>query len=718
MKGVINKLKLNSVSALTRLTLAAMDSARLQLETRASDTANLPTLRDESQRVAERFMVNLNASFDSLTNTQINMPDISGYVDQSQTNEDSIEAALAMEGMIKHARNYHVEENISFITRLNAIFPNLQIDETNNPLDPEQISTSFNEAIKPLNLNGQHLLTIYREFNKVVFHQLEVVLAGANEVMIDIGILPNLDIRARSKALQKSKRNRERPTTDRATRAFADGNAVSSATADSPESPDIFTMLQELLAQAVAPPGGLQELPVNTSTGQDQDSGGQLEPLLESLSTLQSVLDDRYHNKTEFETAASINEDVTQTICSSLQERVTATVLRPLSTREADTIKLVAHLFEAIALDESLPPAISVLIARAQLAITKIALDDTDFFQDKEHPARHLLNAFAQAGNSCIAHQDGDPTYHRIEELMNSLIRASLVSDSDLESLLQEVRDLGNEDEASTTPEELRTRDPADYSERLEYLNTFARNKINERILQTNLDPAIRSMLDTYFHQFLVKLILREGPGGSSWKPVMNTIDVLLWSISPDRNTGDRERFAKVNPRLHTNLGKALKIGGASSDDITRVLRHLEQVQDHSFNGSKMNAGNAPPAIASGLATVARDSANSPQPRSEQASLPHDDPSLQQVDELPIGIWLEFQGAGGQPLRCTLAARIDSIDKLFFVNHQGVKVIELTRMRLARELKLGTVKVVSEGNLVERAMESVISRLRQAAVAA
>jgi hypothetical protein len=34
-------------------------------------------------------------------------------------------------------------------------------------------------------------------------------------------------------------------------------------------------------------------------------------------------------------------------------------------------------------------------------------------------------------------------------------------------------------------------------------------------------------------------------------------------------------------------------------------------------------------------------------------------------------------------------------------------------MRLAHELKAGTVKVVSEGSLVNRAMESVITNLKQ-----
>ena len=83
-----------------------------------------------------------------------------------------------------------------------------------------------------------------------------------------------------------------------------------------------------------------------------------------------------------------------------------------------------------------------------------------------------------------------------------------------------------------------------------------------------------------------------------------------------------------------------------------------------------------------------------------------------EVSNYPIGIWLEFQAGAEHSIRCTLAARIDTIDKYIFVNGQGVKVVEISRMGLAGELKAGTVKVISEAPLIDRAMESVIGKLR------
>lgn len=62
--------------------------------------------------------------------------------------------------------------------------------------------------------------------------------------------------------------------------------------------------------------------------------------------------------------------------------------------------------------------------------------------------------------------------------------------------------------------------------------------------------------------------------------------------------------------------------------------------------------------------------------------------------------------------------KIDTIDKYIFVNAHGVKVIEKSRMGLARELKDGAVKVISEAPLIDRAMETVIGKLRHVRAAA
>jgi len=83
-----------------------------------------------------------------------------------------------------------------------------------------------------------------------------------------------------------------------------------------------------------------------------------------------------------------------------------------------------------------------------------------------------------------------------------------------------------------------------------------------------------------------------------------------------------------------------------------------------------------------------------------------------EVEEL-IRVFRSFRAREAAKTRCKLAAKINAIDKFIFVNRQGVKVIEKTKMRLVREVRDGTVSIISDGLLFSRALESVIVNLRE-----
>jgi len=87
------------------------------------------------------------------------------------------------------------------------------------------------------------------------------------------------------------------------------------------------------------------------------------------------------------------------------------------------------------------------------------------------------------------------------------------------------------------------------------------------------------------------------------------------------------------------------------------------------------------------------------------------DPFVQQVSRFAPGCWFEFKG-DSQLERCKLAAIIKATGKYIFVNRSGVKVAEKTKMGLAVELKRGSVQVLNDGLLFDRALESVIGSLR------
>lgn len=90
-----------------------------------------------------------------------------------------------------------------------------------------------------------------------------------------------------------------------------------------------------------------------------------------------------------------------------------------------------------------------------------------------------------------------------------------------------------------------------------------------------------------------------------------------------------------------------------------------------------------------------------------------DDELLRKVDELPVGSWIEMRDDNGKSTRCKLAAKIPTIGKLIFVNRSGMKVAEFTRPGMVVALRRGSVSLLDDAALFDRALEAVISNLRK-----
>jgi len=709
--------------SLSALVSEALSEANMTIANEpASKRSRDLNLMDERSAVLERFAVNMRAYFDELTGIVAKEVNVLDYGSLSLVEEDDLEAIIAMEGMISHARNCDISEYLSFTTRLDTLFYGTRIDESNNPMDPEQIGEAFKEAVRPLGMTATELLITYRKFNRGVFHNLEKVLTEANGILIDNNILPDLDMAARSRAEQQNKRSARPQKIDPTDRAFATDPPSASA-----GSQQLLSIMQKLMHGI--PDGGKAGQGEGVALGQGSANivspeaaqagvmvGNQKlevvanDQLLALLNKLQPAVSSEHVGAEE--ASGSKPQNLSKSVGDLLQQESSASTLRAIDSQSSDIINLVTFLYEEIWNDKTVPIPIKELVGRTQITILKIALNDADFFDSVDHPARIFLNELATAGISWTGSEmlDQDPIYKKMQDLVTSLVRDFVGDIVVVENLLQDFLSFKDEAASSQEEKEQQLLDERERKNRLEEVEQYALHKIEERILDKGIDPFAENFLQTYFHKFVVQVILREGPGGISWRPVINTIDVLLWTVSTERQEGDLQRFVKVNPRLLLNLGKALEVAGVEKAEAEEAIRNLQRVQEACFKKSTSAANGG---SQGGTQSLEKEGAES-EKEIPQVNLSNDDEYLQEVSKYPIGIWLEFQGQGGQSIRCTLAAKIDTIEKYVFVNGQGVKVVEKSKMGLARELKAGTVKVICEAPLIDRAMESVVAKLRDA----
>ena len=153
------------------------------------------------------------------------------------------------------------------------------------------------------------------------------------------------------------------------------------------------------------------------------------------------------------------------------------------------------------------------------------------------------------------------------------------------------------------------------------------------------------------------------------------------------------------------------------------LISNLEKLQEESFPEEVVTEAVAPAEAEAGTPTSddettepgeAIDDPGAPievdfGPETEDEYNPH----LEKIEGLTVGTWVEFVGEDEKNTRCKLAAKINAIDKFIFVNRQGVKILEKSTGELAKELEEETLRIISDGLLFSRALESVVSTLRE-----
>jgi hypothetical protein len=642
----IRKIRDNATGSLSNMVEEALGNTSPTLQQQQGTADDITRLLEARSEVAQQFAANVSMRFDNLLGYDTEDESLSlDFNNLSLVDEDVQEAYIALEGMAAHARNCDINDYLRFTVLVNSRFQDVQLDESNNPLDPGQLAEAFKQAVRPLDLSADALLAVYREFNLHVFHKMEKVLRQANDTLVSTGISPNLEVLGRTRKAVSHRRGKPRERVTSTARAFRTSDEGSEQYGTS--SPGMHHLLVDLLHKY-------------------QDSGFSLQ------------------------TAAIDDQNV-------------------LDRESADTANLVSLLFAAIQDDVALPEAPRTLIGKAQNPIFQIALSDPAFFEDGDHPARQLLNELAAAGIGWTRGDqlEDDLLYRKARDAVSALVNHYRGDQALVDALLKDFLEFKERhveaklDPVGATP-------TADVIEqRKEGIASYAQRKITERITDPGTPSLIRQLLEGPYRKFLTEVILRDGPGSDSWKPVMDTIDVLLWSVARGKTESDRARLEKINPRLLSNLGRALKIAGINAPERDRLLAQAQQLQQESFSPASNNVEAGVEDEVSGHSAV-------PGLRGSETMAPMNQEQLEEVRKLAIGMWFEFDVDESHKIRCTLASKIPGIGRYIFVNRQGIKVLDQSEAELARDLSARSARLINNGRLIDRAIETVIANFRSA----
>lgn len=693
----------------------------------------LRLLRVERRTVIEQFAENVEQAFRIQEPSGKEGEDPYSADNLSLVHNDDLEQLVAVDTMVANAKRDFAEPLTEITLRLNTLL-SVKIYDKNNPLGPDAICDAFVAASRALDLHVRARLTLLKKFEQLVMADLSKFYDQCNELFIEQGVLPSLRQQRRTARQQRPVSRAQQNPGAAVERGAQPGQAGA-------------------YSNSVSATGGHGLIPLVSGVA---PMGAQ--DLLSHLGALQTHVPENSRD----------SEIQLLNINGMLQERlVEVRQSAALAKMDSDIIKLVEMLFSFILEDRNLAEPIKSQLGRLQLPLLKVAIADKSFFSKGGHPARKLLNELADASTGWQAKDkyETDPLFKQISEVVARVL-AEFDQDINIFSvLLGSFRAFIQRERKRAEKLEQRIVDEADGKAKTQAARTRVAAVMDALSSERDLPPVVSEWLEKVWANMLFLTCIKEGTDSESWSRDVRTARDLVWSVQAPMPES-RKQLLGMLPALQERLKAGAEAVSLNTFEVRRMFAALKDIYRERFALAQRAAEEsaikareqAPidgprdavqkeshpvvteaaisantvldkPVTASSLLPAEQPVAELPQmeeleqvvaeaelqPEKQAGveALPESDPHWQQTFRLAQGSWFELKRDGEEQFRCRLAAVIKDIDQFIFVNRNGAKVAEFTRMELAYALRNTQLMPLDDGMLFERALQSVIGTVRK-----
>lgn len=717
-----------------------LDDALFGLAERSSAQAQgeyfhgMREIRRKRQPIIQEFLRLVRQGFEDFRLRRLSTPSSSERPQTlSLVDQREMELIVALNSMAGRIEGQHGQALWALNQRFGALIGARDlVDNARNPMGPRRLSECFIEATEVLEVSLEVRLIVLKHFEREVLAVLEGVIDQVNNALARAGVLPEI----RHEIIRKDVGSARRPEEPSAAAPRPEPNepaprgAVAAAEGEEETRIRILQVVDELRSllaqqrrQQAAPAAGAAHAPLRQVKDED---------ILSALTAMQSELSARLH-----EDSAAVDPTVVGQLKDTLLRRVGGLDERGRRIAELgkneDTLDLVGMVFEYAVQDRNLAPPIQAQLARLQIPYLKVALLDPDFLSNPAHPARRLLDQMAEAAIGWTPESDKDQRLlEKIRETVNTIIRDFEDDLSVFERLGREFESFLEQVRKRAEVAERRATEAARGRERLELAQRMATRALRRRLSGRFLPEKVRELLTQRWMNYLTFVYLRHGPESEEWQAAENFIDQVVAVVQPPKDASERERLRSMRPALEWTLRKGLAATGMHEQDIDAIWEGLAQIIDHHIEA--IEAEQAQPTVevsledlsvgfGSAQATTApaeeksrHEDENEPGEAAADAAQELDDALRQWLEvtkQLKAGTWFEFVKDDGTRERAKLLW-ISTLRALYlFVNRNGLKVAEKTARQLAEELHRQRAVILEETALVNRALDTILARLRQ-----
>ena len=643
-------------------------------------------------------------------------------------NED-LEETIAVREMSRKMKEGCEGELGALSQRMGFLLEKPELEDDANPISPGTICAALKDACDQIEAGYKVRMTLLHQFEHYAQEELLDIYHDLNSHLVERRILPEIRLGIRRAPSQPRRPRAASPDSAGTGPATPVGNAPATAAAAPRTEGDILGALAELLSGAV--PAGAAAA-VGGAPSQSQSQSPAWPTAAGSPQAAPTVPASFVSELTRMHREMEAQDGLPGEALMNVVRRIKAAPQSAsLGTIDAMTIDIVAMLFDYIFDDRQIPASVKALLGRLQIPLLKVALIDKSFFSSKAHPARRLLDLLAES--SIGLGESGDrqaAALKMIEEVVDKILEEFETDVALFAGLVARVEGFIEAQKRAENDIVERSAKLIEERERDEIARVIAAQEIERRLEpRAWVPPVVRDMLEDAWVGALASAQRAEGEGSPAWHGMLRTMDDLLWSVEPKAAAEDRKRLITILPAMLRSIHDGLERAGFPEDRCDVFLGALVDCHAQAVKAGMRGLAALPDTRS---AAPKRDAAI------ERAMIPAGDIQVEEIriraprgapavrnvftrtgvwTNLQRGTWVEFLAqegdAAGTHARLTWISPNKGV--YLFTNPYSAKTaVSISPEALAEQMRLGQARVIDDAPLVERAVDSMITNLREA----
>jgi hypothetical protein len=239
--------------------------------------------------------------------------------------------------------------------------------------------------------------------------------------------------------------------------------------------------------------------------------------------------------------------------------------------------EVVRMMFDHLAEDRRLLPALKRQLKAMEPAVHKLALEDSRFFSDRAHPARQVLDRITQ--RSLAFTSEDDPGWPRFMEAVNSAAQwlESKVVDADtFGELLDHLQEQWSEQDVGVKQKREEAAKALLHAEQRNLLAQKLAAEFVAMVEELEVADFVRDFLKNAWSQVVADAQLSCEDGSSDPHGYRALVDDLVWSVQKtSAQRGRARRLVQMIPGLLQRLREGLQRIGYPTELTQRFFDHL-----------------------------------------------------------------------------------------------------------------------------------------------